>query len=396
MASRSKKRDFVRVGWFSLHESVLLAGAEIDSGPFFGEPEISLMRWLDSDSYSALLGPIVKVTDVFIQSPSDNADQVSNEIWACIRRLKKQQPIPSNAFSRISLQGFVAAYKRWTDDQPDIRDKEIFISSPLDAATVGWELVQHAAQHNDRLESLFWGLGILGWVTTIYSELRICRYCFRWSVPGSPFCFAHTQSMPAAESGGKGYVRYRIGAKVFALAQQRGIQIQHDRSIVDDRYRQTLLAEYLFFNLPSDSDGVDLRQALHKSPRVLGLLGGIRVLSMSNKRLFRLVREQLNPMEMFPSALILNVSLAENIFSLEEEKKPGRPSGKRTKRQLMMIDKATSMFKDGARPSEVAAKLKVTRTAVSNWIRRYEEVRCAYSPPPYPEQKAKMPVKKHP
>lgn len=79
-------------------------------------------------------------------------------------------------------------------------------------------------------------------------------------------------------------MRYRIGAKVLALAQQRGIQIQHDRSIVDNRYWQTLLAEYLFFNLPSENDEVDLRQALHKSPRVLSLLGGIRVLSMSNER----------------------------------------------------------------------------------------------------------------
>lgn len=378
MVSRSKKRDFVRVGWFSLHESILLAGAEIDTGAL-RDKGVASIRWLDSDSYKTLLKLIVMVTDVIIQSPSDNADQVANKIWGEIRRLKKQQPVPSNAFGRTSLQGFVAAYKRWIDDRPDLRPQEIFLSAPLDAATVGWKLVEHSARHNGRTESLFWGLGILGWVATIYSGMRICRYCFRWRIPGSPFCFAHTQSMSTPESGGKAYDRYRVGAKVLSLSKQRGVKIRLDRSILDETYWRTLLAEYLFFNLPTETDGADLRQVLQMSPRVLSLLGGIRALSMSNKRLSRLVREKLNPMEMLPSALILNVMLAENIFALEEERKPGRPSGERTKRMLKMTDMAKSMFKDGASLSEVAAKLKVARTVVSNWIRRYDDVRCAYT-----------------
>jgi hypothetical protein len=379
MFSRSKKRDFVRFGWFSLHESVLMAGGEIDIGSFIGEVDLDLSkRWLNSDAYQALLAPIIAITNVTIGSPSDDGNQIGKLVWTRIREFNNLQYPRSEAFSRTSLQGFSAAYGYWRAIHPGRKIPAISLRAPLDAATAGWKLVQRGARKKKDIEYLFWGLGILGWVVAIYSDIRICRYCFRWSVPGSPFCFLHTQSNCESGRNGRAYVRYRAGAKLLALAQKRGIQIRFDNPMISQSQRQLLLAQHLFFRLPQNEYANEMKEYLRFSPRVLNSIGGERALFMSDERLLKLVRERLNPMEWFPQALFCQVIFEENILLLEEERKPGRPKVGRNDNLSKTIEKANIMFVNGARVSDVAFALKKKINTVSNWIQRFEDVRRSY------------------
>lgn len=394
-SSRSIKRDFVRHGWFALHEAVLAAGAEIDTGIFFDEAvldpafhelpeeekkpvlermEIFRSRFLDTEGYSALLQPIIKITGVVIQSPSDDAIKVGADIWTKCLLLKKQLSLGSNAFNKTSMNGFAGAYSEWKVKQKN-KYPPISIANPLPAARIGWEMIQNCANHDRIDESLFWGLGILGWVTTIYSTLSVCKYCFRWSVAGSPFCYMHTQSLGA--STGCKYVRYRKAKIIKELADKRNLQIRPSPSLFDGMYRSMVLAELLFFNVPNENDILWLRYSLEQSPRVLNLLGGASVLSLPDHELFNNVRQKINPMEYIPAALTVNIPMAENLLTLDEElSKP--KANRRSERVSQLIEKAILMFNDRAKPTDVAAKLGVSRSTVSNWINRYPAVHAAY------------------
>lgn len=364
-----------------MHESVLMAGAEIDTGCAWDDLDIRSKRWLDRDSYVALLEPIINVIGIAIQAPSEDAEKTKMKIWRLIEECEKELHVTSNPFVETSLIGFVCAYADWIKNHPDRVALKISQLDPLGAVTVGWYLVQRAALNNGSIEAFSWGLGILGWVATIYSKMRTCRYCFRWSVPNSPFCFKHTQSLSDKGNGGKAYMGYRAGLKTLELANKRGIKVRYKPSLVDNMYWRGVLGEYLFFNIPSEDNSIELRQVLGEAPRVLNLLGGKQVLLLADKHLFQKVREQINPMELHTATLITNIPLAEKLLSLEEDRKPGRPAGKRIQRLAKMIEKAKLMFSRGLRPSEVAVKLRVSKSTVSNWISRYDDVRYAYMTP---------------
>ena len=55
------------------------------------------------------------------------------------------------------------------------------------------------------------------------------------------------------------------------------------------------------------------------------------------------------------------------------------PKGKRNECSNVMLKRAIEMFMLGSRPNDVALALGVSRSAVSNWISRYEEVRYVFS-----------------
>lgn len=354
-----------------------MAGAELDVGAFVGSVDPS-KRWLDTEIYGALLKPIVVMTNTAICTPSDHATQVGKLIWARVRDFKNTHAPHSEAFNRTSMQGFAAAYGDWRSQHPRRKIPTISFLAPLEAADVGWELVQRSTRNVKSMEYLFWGLGILGWVATIYSDMRICRYCFRWSVPGSPFCFLHTQSTFVSD-GKKAYVRYRAGARVLALSKKRAVQIRRDDPVIDSSYWRTILAEYLFFQSPQIEYENEMRELLLSSPRVMNLIGGRRTLHLPDGHLLKRVRERLNPMEWMPQALLFDVLLAENVLLLDEERrKPGRPRGERSEGLLRMTERAKLMLESGARLTDVAIALKQSTTTISNWTRRFEDVRHSY------------------
>ena len=68
----------MKVGWFALHDSVLAAGAEIDTASYSLYEQTT---WIDCDSYTEILAPIIKITLVTIQSPTDDGDLVAKKIW---------------------------------------------------------------------------------------------------------------------------------------------------------------------------------------------------------------------------------------------------------------------------------------------------------------------------
>lgn len=81
-----------------------------------------------------------------------------------------------------------------------------------------------------------------------------------------------------------------------------------------------------------------------------------------------------HPITLSASSLAKDVLMAEELFKQERGQKPGRPRGQSADTKAL-VKRAANLLKRGMRPAQVARELGVSRSAVSNWVARYPEVR---------------------
>jgi hypothetical protein len=368
------KQNFVRAGWFALHRSVCELGVEIDVGSM---PELNGTALIYSVAYCELMKPLLKITGIKLENSSEDGDLVAQSIWKCLLAIKKQSIIGCDAFLRYSINGLCAAYFDWNEKPAHLKNMPISNQDPLKAAKIGWSLIVGYSQNSKNSNELFWGLALLGWVNTIYSNTRKCPYCFRWSYPGSKLCIKHSQSKSLNLSKGTAYIQYRRGRNTFKHAATSKIHIKHEFSLADPLQWRGILASYLFFNMPDQQDADDLQNVLDMCPLVFRALKGKRFLNLSIKERFEYLRRYLNPLEFLPIALAEQVFLAERILSIEL-RLAGRPTGTKSVETKKLVQDCIGMANQGMRKAEISRKLKVSKSTISNWIIRYTEVRLAF------------------
>ena len=367
----------MRNGWFAIHKAVLINGALLDTASLLNGKEFVHTNWIDTESYCALLKPVIEITEINIDVPSADGDLIGQEIWQKLRNLKKEySDKPCNAFVRTSIQGFCSEFSDWKDKPLSIRNSSLNLYDPLKAANIGWSLIELASKTKKYFpNSLFWGLALLGWVYQLYCHIDSCPLCFRWTVPGSKYCFMHSQSNAIGLHVGptKAFIQYRKGVATLKLANKQRLIIKKPDSIFDVSYSDAILAEYLFFNNPTEMDISDIAYALTTCPRVLEKLGGNDILSMGSTQLFEYTRTEINPIEFFPIELALNILFYEKILELESVK-AGRPKGKLSHKTQDKIQEYIEMSKKGMRKASIAEALKISKSTLSNWIRRYPSI----------------------
>lgn len=373
----SPKQDFVRIGWFAIHKAVLINGALLDTASLPNWKEFGHTNWIDTEIYCALLKPVIEITELNIEVPLADGDLIGNEVWQKLRKLKQEySDKPCNAFVRTSIQGLCSEFADWKDKPLAIRNSTINLYDPLKAADLGWSLIELGSKVKKYFpDSLFWGLALLGWVYTLYCHIEVCPLCFRWTVPGSKYCFMHSQSNSIGShiGAGKAFIQYRKGFTTLKLANKQRLIIKKPCSIVDASYSDAILAEYLFFNNPSEMEISDIAYALTTCPRVLEKLGGNNILSMSSLQLLEFIRTEINPIEFFPTELALNILYYEKILELESVK-PGRPKGELTYKTQTNIKEYSEMSKKGMRKASIAEALGISKSTLSNWISRYPSI----------------------
>ena len=351
----------MEIGWLALHKSVV--------GYNLSYPLIN------QDEYIKLLLPIIELTGFQFDSELESESAISEKIWKRIQKIEKQNR-ECNASRKVSLQTFTVSYNEWRKLRLGRKTEKISFSDPLYAATIGWDLVKRASSPNGNMDQLLWGLGLLGWVAVVYIQLRICQFCFRWAVPDSIFCFRHSQSTSLGISRSEAYSQYRKGREVDELIKKDGryspTSDSEEFAFIQSRL---VLADYLFFNHPSAEDGSELRELLQSAPSVLRRLGGEHIAQLNNMDLFTHVRKTINPLFLSIELWGMMLVMAEIYFSYEDqisERTRGRPQKIELRKQI--IDLAQS----GLKPSEVALKLKMSKSSLSNWISRCDDVKRAF------------------
>lgn len=376
MNSNSYIKNFVKVGWFSLHNSVLAAGAEIDSASYSLYEQTT---WIDFDSYTEVLTPVIKITSVIIQSPTDDGDLVAKKIWGEIRKIKTSSSKHFDAFNRMTANELRVTYNDWHNKEPQLSLAQIDYKDPITAAKEGWKLIIKASQTNSNAIFLFWGLALIGWVDTILSNTRICQLCFRWSLHGSQFCFQHTQSKNSEQGPSKAYSSYRKGKLLLKNANKNKVTIRSKILLSGLPYVDLILADFLFFNSYSIEECIELQQVLALSPNVLNFIGGEQVLSLDKDSLHEVVRKKLNPPEYQHSSLCYSIVMAEKEFTLPT-RNVGRPKGGKSNTTTLKIEKVLALAEAGYSKTEIAKQLNISKSTLSNWISRYSEVKSAFIP----------------
>lgn len=368
-----QKLHWVLAGWAALHQAALDVGAEVDAEPN-SYPGLPPRVAADRRQYVALIQPLTQLLSVDLDTPTLRAEPIRILIWRKLR---------SNGKSKCpDLWRFFAQVDQVVDPASEYQLMRIGWRSistnsrcltPVLSARHGYQLLwQRSHPHLDEISRFLWGLALIGWAAHHWHETGICQLCFRFTYPGARFCAEHRQVGRSARERSNAHSRYRLGRKVYALADHRGLlELLGGGANVRHMRRRLALADVIFeweFD-PSylDKERDLLLETLVMCPRVLQRIG-VSALSADFETLTETLRERIDPYRWDPMLWGSAVVQAELWFSLEEELSPGkRGLGVVTQERIEM---AVVLANRGYSKAQIANELGLSPSAISKWIAR--------------------------
>lgn len=371
--SRSRKHNWVLAGWNALHRATLDVGAEISYEPW-EIPELRNRPIADAGCYMALVQPLTQLLVQDLEAPSMRAEPARILIWRKLRMLGRR--------SHPDLWRLLAEDCQVSDPVQEYHQMQhasqtsvatTVPMSPVLAARHGYKLLWQTDRSDlDQVQRLLWGLALIGWSAHHWEQVATCELCFRFTRPGSRFCYEHTQSQTQDSERSAAYRRYRLGRKVHQLAEQRGkLEFLRGNSMLREARRRLALSDVIF-EWEYEADAVadefeNLHDMLNLSPRVLGKLEP-GALDLDFETLTEILREILDPYHWDPMLWGLTILQAEFWFSLEEESAPGKRGRGVTAQE--QIRRAKALAQQGLRKSQIARELGISASTISQWVAR--------------------------
>jgi hypothetical protein len=383
--------NFLKYGWDALHATLIKMQRQnpmpypvgVDSCP----EDLGFQNILDSDFarfyidfYRRQIYPVAYCLGYFPENP-EHAEQLGRTIWGKLRSEIRTSDVVlyEEVTARFGLNGFIAnfnTYKR-CHRRPYLNDFNFRL--PASIARDAWQLVLGAALDKPKpdLEMLAWGIALIGWVAAVIQNLTPCESCFRWAAPGRRYCLEHSQIGAARGTGSERYLRYRIGRLVSKLNKtDHGLSGVKFDPFNSDGLKSQILWELLRSNTIAKSRVEVVRAALIKCPHTLEIVGGKAVLSFSSDKLVATLQDKLDPFEVVPESFFLKINMSEKWLEQKHVVAPGkRPLNVNTSR---LVVEAIELAKRGSSVTEIAALLKVSKSAVSNWKQRYPDFLSAF------------------
>lgn len=194
-----------------------------------------------------------------------------------------------------------------------------------------------------------------------------CGFCFRWAQSGQRYCPEHSQSEAYPGSKATKARNYRVGYDTALLLgwtrHAPRLKVQCDRD-----FASKAISYHLWGARPSSENRlfVRIRAEIAKAPRVHERIGS--VLPKGNAPLHALLRERLDPLELWPMAWPEKIRLAEKWFAAEAKVTPCRrgPSAKTTSD----ITRAEGLARKGWSITAIAHELGCSRTTITKWCVR--------------------------
>lgn len=376
------RHNFVAEGWSALHNAALDRGAEVDYCPL-DYPELKTRSYLDGDTYTGLVSPIVDLVNIDIEMFNGRSTLIGRAIWRWIRRTAMSDvPELWEDLYRVKTRvGLLAAFHDATHGRRPSGSPDYHLSDPYSAVRFGyWLFRKGRIARQPPIAATIWGLAIIGAAWGEHLRCGVCKLCFRRSRPGAPYCDSHSQSRSIEVSRSLAYMRYRRG--ILAKQQERDLADASNGFVgsLMTRYIKERLAlpDVLFPLMPVEGWDAEHRMlvaSLEMAPRVVTRA---RLRGFSRMRFEHLVdrlRMHIDPNEWGTSGWPWLVLQAERWFELEEMVAPGRRGkGKRT---MAMVAEAIDLANAGRTNGQIASDLRVSPAAVSRWATRYPDFKLA-------------------
>ena len=198
--------------------------------------------------------------------------------------------------------------------------------------------------------------------------MRRCALCFRWAIPGHRFCGEHTQSGESSDSIEVKRLRYLHGVRVSNSPFYKPSRSPKTIAINADRLPRIISRVLWGTSLPDeDRTAESIRNALRSNPEVDSILGG-DCATLRNAALYARLNDRLDRYEFDPSVWVWKINSLAEWVRAEAKALPGRRGrGETNQRHIRM---AVSLAANGATQSQIAARLGIRPSTISNWIKR--------------------------
>ena len=387
--------NLIKIGWWELHEAALLYGAEIDEFSFDyldNDPSVGQLKergspLIDNAIYSSLLAPIVYYCRIDLRIAMYSADQMRQQIWK-----KLGHDAQNRDFETKNIWDSLSRAVSIRDVFDDFKGR---YQLPLDAPPLSSIQLRTVAQYAmtlifntyqsdyDRLQSILWGLALIGITKKLLKSQASCQFCFRKTWLGRKYCEVHSQSQSNDTNRSYKYMRYRTGKKALVLAKERGLLeiIQGPNSII--AANNHLMMSDLLFQPALDDETKSMERemiiySLEQSRNVAELLylNENDLFKFSYDQLVEVLREKLDCNEWWDEVWKSKILSAELWLSLEAEVSPGtRGREALTKRR---IEQAKILITQGKNKVEIAKELGITPSAISKWLKRKPELKLSH------------------
>lgn len=261
-----------------------------------------------------------------------------------------------------------------TDGRTDSVPFRPFYVSPIWLMQAAHSVLSEASARRRRpTEHDLLALACVGAAVRALKEMQACGSCFRWAVPGLPYC--HLHGLAGVDGSGKGKGKAKERQRQYEAARRvadcgawppRGLPRDFAR-ITTNRLPQ-LVARILWrTELPDELRTV---RALEQK---LALLADAVPMSKpsESKDVFDQLRETLDPFEYRPSMWHDKLIALERWNTLAVQRAPGRRGPSRQKVEVQ-IRRAEGLAERGFSKSLIADSLQVSRATVSRWLKLRE------------------------
>lgn len=357
-----------------------MGGGEVDYWPP-DYPELKARSYLDPEIYDEWIGRAAVLAGVDARRYGYRSELTSRAIWRWVKwNAIREAPQHWHFLHRCrSLSAMITEFKDWTYGMK--LDGLSYVASDVDSVVrFGYWLYNEGnIPGYSPLVPIIWGLAIIGAAWDGHLNSSLCRICFRRARPGEAHCDFHSQSIAVDFTASEAYQNYRRGLKARKLVLQQPHLVAHLFRKPVELYLENAqaLSMALFPQRPVDapSDLSRLIEVLELSPLVVTAADIQEFRTMSYKDIVDSLRSTIDPYNWGIDLWDVNVHRAERWFEFEMMAAPGvRGKGYKTRER---VNQAIELAKAGSSKSQIAASLEVTRSTISQWIRRYPSFKAA-------------------
>lgn len=213
-------------------------------------------------------------------------------------------------------------------------------------------------------------LVLMGLATAGLREMRYCDLCPRWACLGANLCVHHSQSRLAPGTPSEKAARYRIGREVGEIFRRHVPEVPAQVELTDSTLPAYLA--HLLWRAASPNEARTagaVRRQITDSPALQELIGE-DFDSLGNDRLYSRLQETVDPYEVRPAAWLWKLRLL-RLWSGYAAALAARPRKTPSDAWARLV-KASFLERDGLSKAEIARRLDLSPSAISNWLRRHE------------------------